>query len=252
MRSIQLSIPEPCQEKWEFMTPADQGRFCSSCNKVILDFSKKSDREIVNLFNNNSATICAKVPNSKLNVTLSANHDFHENNLSLKALLIGTALITNLTAWSIESPNPIHSFSLTEILAQRSDLIAQAIPTDTSRIAFQFIDVTDQMGAPFVKVFLYTNTMELVAGAKSDFDGYARFNLSKEDLDRVATIHFESFEYEIPIFVWKEGRDYSDVKIEVTPFLSGGATIGIIYPIEPKKQSRKLRRQQRRFDKGES
>ena len=50
MQSLQLSIPEPCHENWQNMTPADQGRYCNACAKVVVDFSMMTDAEVLNYF----------------------------------------------------------------------------------------------------------------------------------------------------------------------------------------------------------
>ncbi len=50
MQKIKLSIPDPCQENWDNMTPGHQGRFCNSCAKTVIDFSQMSDPEVLNYF----------------------------------------------------------------------------------------------------------------------------------------------------------------------------------------------------------
>jgi hypothetical protein len=45
-KKLQLQVPVPCHEDWDKMTDAEKGRFCSSCQKTVIDFSKMSDREI--------------------------------------------------------------------------------------------------------------------------------------------------------------------------------------------------------------
>ena len=50
MQKLQLSIPEPCHENWQTMTPTDQGRFCNACAKEVIDFSMMTDTEMLNYF----------------------------------------------------------------------------------------------------------------------------------------------------------------------------------------------------------
>lgn len=65
--SIHLNISQPCHENWNNMTPQDQGRFCGSCQKVVVDFSVMSDREILNYFSKASEHICGRFLNNQLN-----------------------------------------------------------------------------------------------------------------------------------------------------------------------------------------
>lgn len=50
MKKIQLSIPEPCHENWDAMTPTQQGRYCNACAKEVIDFTGLSDTEVLNYF----------------------------------------------------------------------------------------------------------------------------------------------------------------------------------------------------------
>lgn len=43
-----VSIPQPCHEKWEQMTPQSNGAFCGQCSKVVVDFTQMSDEEVQN------------------------------------------------------------------------------------------------------------------------------------------------------------------------------------------------------------
>jgi hypothetical protein len=65
--NIQLHIPEPCHENWDNMTPADKGRFCSSCQKEVVDFSIMTDREMAQFFKRPATgSVCGHFSNSQL------------------------------------------------------------------------------------------------------------------------------------------------------------------------------------------
>ena len=68
-QKIQITIPEPCHEGWQNMTPVEKGRFCASCQKTVLDFTYLSDNEIINLVNKND-NLCGRISTSQLNRNL--------------------------------------------------------------------------------------------------------------------------------------------------------------------------------------
>jgi CarboxypepD_reg-like domain/Secretion system C-terminal sorting domain len=61
MQSVQLSIPKPCHENWDKMTPTQQGRFCNACAKQVVDFTTMSDGEVLNFFlKNKTENVCGR------------------------------------------------------------------------------------------------------------------------------------------------------------------------------------------------
>lgn len=44
---VQVSIPKPCHESWDAMQPVTDGRHCRQCQKVVTDFTKMSDAQII-------------------------------------------------------------------------------------------------------------------------------------------------------------------------------------------------------------
>lgn len=45
MKTSAIEIAEPCQVDWTKMTPADGGRFCGECKKVVKNLSAMTERE---------------------------------------------------------------------------------------------------------------------------------------------------------------------------------------------------------------
>ena len=55
-----ISVPNPCNENWNSMSADKNGRFCTSCNKTVIDFTKMKNTEIQKYFveNSNNESIC--------------------------------------------------------------------------------------------------------------------------------------------------------------------------------------------------
>jgi hypothetical protein len=60
-KHIQLSITDPCHENWDNMTQAEQGRFCGSCQKQVVDFTNMSDSQLAAFFKKPSTgSVCGR------------------------------------------------------------------------------------------------------------------------------------------------------------------------------------------------
>lgn len=70
---MKITIPQPCHENWENMTPDEKGRFCGVCSKSVRDFTKSSDLEIMNDLSGNSK-ICGNFKVEQLDRNL--HHSF--------------------------------------------------------------------------------------------------------------------------------------------------------------------------------
>jgi uncharacterized protein YbaA (DUF1428 family) len=65
-RKININIAKPCQQSWDEMGSDDKRRFCDSCQKHVYDFTKSSDREIVERLNA-EPKLCGRFLGSQLN-----------------------------------------------------------------------------------------------------------------------------------------------------------------------------------------
>lgn len=60
-KKIQLSIPVPCHENWDNMSPVEKGKFCGSCQKQVVDFTSMNDREVAQFFKKPSTgSVCGR------------------------------------------------------------------------------------------------------------------------------------------------------------------------------------------------
>jgi len=73
MIELQLTIAEPCHESWDKMTPNEQGRFCNSCAKTVVDFSSMTDAQLIQYFLQlKGQDVCGNIHQEQLQRTMSA------------------------------------------------------------------------------------------------------------------------------------------------------------------------------------
>lgn len=64
---LPISIPQPCHEDWNAMTPTGKGVYCTVCTKEVMDFSQMSDDEVRNYFLLNAGKkTCGRFRNDQL------------------------------------------------------------------------------------------------------------------------------------------------------------------------------------------
>lgn len=72
MKPVMITIPEPCHENWNNMTPAEQGRYCAVCSKEVKDFSNMNDEKMQIFLNKTSGKVCGRFDTSQVNRELIA------------------------------------------------------------------------------------------------------------------------------------------------------------------------------------
>ena len=67
-KQIHLSIADPCHENWDSMTTAEQGRFCASCQKQVVDFTNMTDTQLADFFKTKATgSTCGRFYGDQLN-----------------------------------------------------------------------------------------------------------------------------------------------------------------------------------------
>ncbi|MFK8058798.1 MAG: energy transducer TonB [Polaribacter sp.] len=87
---FKISIPKPCHENWTKMTPKEKGRFCSSCSKTVIDFTKKSTTEIQNyLVENKNEQVCGHFYKKQLDaIVIEIPQTTFQQQLSFQKLFV--------------------------------------------------------------------------------------------------------------------------------------------------------------------
>ncbi len=99
---IGLRIDEPCNENWAGMTPNEQGRFCDSCQKSVIDFTHLTDNEILKMISANPNGLCGQFRESQLNRKV-VETKLSGKNSRLNALVAGIMVATGAGSLSAQS-----------------------------------------------------------------------------------------------------------------------------------------------------
>ncbi len=97
IQTTNIHIPKPCSQDWEGMTPDGQGRFCGSCNKTVVDFTKMNNHEIVDYLKNQGGRTCGYFLPNQVLVGRPKHHQFLVNLYQNAQNGIKTTLLRNVS-----------------------------------------------------------------------------------------------------------------------------------------------------------
>lgn len=102
--TLDLSISNPCTEKWESFEPRPAGGFCGSCNKTVIDFTRMTDEQVIDFFNKASGHVCGRLRGDQLKSYAVADPVWIIPGLALfKASLVSLFLLLAAKAASAQS-----------------------------------------------------------------------------------------------------------------------------------------------------
>lgn len=140
------------------MTPVEKGRFCASCQKVVHDFTRSSDKEIAEIYLKDNTT-CGKFHSTQLGRTLTVSA-----NKKSVWFTASTAILSFIALGS----NEVHSQTpqLTEQLEKETTKTNLDSFNESSIISGTVID---QEGLPIPNANIFNRSSG--ANVQTDFDG---------------------------------------------------------------------------------
>ncbi len=106
--NISITVPKPCHEDWNNMTPNEKGSFCGLCQKTVVDFSTMPIEDIKTyLITNSNQKVCGRFQTKQLDEMERVEIPLYllpKHLSSGKAFLVSLLLIFGTTLFSCTNP----------------------------------------------------------------------------------------------------------------------------------------------------
>ncbi|MCS3795744.1 carboxypeptidase-like regulatory domain-containing protein [Niastella sp. OAS944] len=208
-RSVHIKVPKPCHENWNNMTPDEQGRFCGSCQKVVVDFTAMSDQQLLDHLSKTAGQhACGRFSSHQLNRNIKAME---------KKRRISWAYVWNLL---------LATFLVTESYAQEKPQISKKpdvqLPSLSPTVGTFAVKEPDTMPTKEIRGTIKDqDTYEPIANATITVKGTAigtvtdslgRFKIMVNDKSPI-TLEIMGLGYEPQTVVMNKKKNWQNVKV---------------------------------------
>ncbi len=170
------------------MTPDEKGRHCNLCSKSVVDFSKFTDKELLEFFSKVKEKVCGRINNYQLNRVIAVHEP--SDTFIFKRLLLGTALAAGVTTAASGQSNVTTPGNINQTLNDTLKKVGSNNSTQTLSGYFlsgKAIDSTTKAPVPFCQVVLEVNGLQF-AGAMTDDKGYFQFPITDDIFNKNLTL----------------------------------------------------------------
>jgi hypothetical protein len=109
-KEVKISISKACGENWTSFPKNNLGGFCERCQKNVIDFTSKTDNEIIDFFSRKSTGVCGRFRPEQLKL-----YKVESENTGLGKAAIVAAGILALTQMNRAFAHEIDAKEVTEI-----------------------------------------------------------------------------------------------------------------------------------------
>ena len=223
-KSLLLNIPEPCHENWQNMTPQEQGRFCGSCQKIVVDFSVMTDKEVLAYFSKASQHVCGRFSNDQLNKELTTTPSRKRTTwLYVWNVLIASVLVTKSYAQGkpqVKKP-PVKT-TINEMrsmgLIVRKDPVEAVIP-----VKLKGVVLDAQTNQPVTGTSI--NIKGTQQGTSADTAGNFQLSVEKKN---ILELEFSAIGYEPQTLLLDKTANWEHVQVLLKPAAAALQEVSVI------------------------
>ncbi len=201
MKIKNIKIEKACNENWEKMNPNEQGRFCQSCTKTVIDFTQLSQKEIIEQIKSAKGGICGRFTEIQLK-TPFVDFDNYEKpfHFPYTKVAAGFLLAASVFATSpISAKNDVqpHQNCMVQLLLnsaekenQKKENASQLQEVTDSIIVFNGKVLSPISDLPVQNATVSIITINKIYNAITCSDGSFSFSIPSKELDNDNVIRF--------------------------------------------------------------
>jgi len=175
MTRYKIEIPKPCHENWQEMTPSQKGRFCTNCQKEVIDFTQLSSSEISRR-TKNSKNLCGRFTQSQLQQKYPfASH----NKLSRLGIALGLGSIIAIAQPSFAQEKQNKKIGVYQNDTHLENEVTSIRKTNDSITISGTVTDNENLPLPGTNI-IQLNTKNRT---QADFDGNFSIKISKKDFN---------------------------------------------------------------------
>lgn len=148
---FKITIPKPCHEDWNAMTPDQTGRFCGSCVKSVVDFTSMETAAIQEYFAQNPGkNVCGRFKNEHLGkFTLNIPQSILNKKMTFrKAFLLALFVVMGTSLFSCRNSD---GFALGEVAVVNDSIANDTVKQENRLLGEVQVNGNDSL-RPKVKI----------------------------------------------------------------------------------------------------
>lgn len=203
IKTLRLSIPEPCHEDWNNMTPTLQGRYCQACEKEVTDFSQMTDTQIIQFIEKGKGNHCGRFRFDQLDRDMSLSVPQYVISPWAKAGILAASVLLAVPGMSQQTRLSTKPAAQEIVVTQQKDLDSNT-PFIIKGI------VTDEEGEPLIGAsILLVGTS---TGTITDLDGNFTIGIQQQLPNLALTFSYTGYESKS---IKVTGRQEKQLKIKL-------------------------------------
>lgn len=147
---MKVTVPQPCDADWDKMTPEQQGRFCSTCQTCVVDFTVFTDKELVDYLKNARHKVCGNFTDKQLGRELKVDKPIP--NLHVYKWAAGIALLAGVV-------KPLNAQVVDTVKTEWTEVDSSRMVYGRVMMNVDYLEdtVATDKRAKYVQFFVYSN-----------------------------------------------------------------------------------------------